>query len=134
MTDLPAERVWKAATTIQFPAAAYAEGLAFSEDDILAIAATFTENVARGSQIAKFISPQRSRVLGPEFYGKSEPGAITAWVLVECYASNVRPTILRLMRQNPEMFPKSWFGPSRVPIFALSVMLKHDKDNCALKG
>ena len=117
----------KAGVSIELPVAAYREGLSFSHDDIERFAKTL-ENINRDGEIAQFIGLSQKKLLQEKLEGTSLPGGIASWILMERQVPQVRETVLRLMTENPQMFPRAWFGGHKVMSMALSLMLWHEKE------
>jgi hypothetical protein len=119
----PAETIWKAGTTIEFPVAALRHGLAFG-NDFPALSMTLTKNILRPDGINQFVTSRRTSLLGGGFAGLSPAGAgLALWFLMPDPEGTHRAALLRHMDRQPELFPDGWLGGARALVMAAAWLM-----------
>jgi hypothetical protein len=109
----PAEPIWKAGTTLEFPVAAIRHGLAFA-DAIEPLTRTLLHNVLRPDGINRSITSLDTSLLDEQYVGKSLAGAgFALWFLMPDDANRIRSALIAQMDNQPEFFPRAWLGGAR---------------------
>jgi hypothetical protein len=120
----PAEKIWKAGTTVEFPAAAIRHGLAFCEH-VDALSRTLTLNVLRPDGINEYVTSRRTSLMRERFSGSSLPGAgLALWFLMPDPLGAHRAALLARMDEQPGLFPKGWLGGARSITMAAAWLMR----------
>ena len=105
------EPAWKGQITISLPLLLYHYGIMFNENDMDAMAKTFTENVYLGkSRFNKYIGAQKKR---PLCFDKKYMGLIQCiggWIILDRFSPEIKKIIEQSIANRIDIFPGGWFG------------------------
>ena len=123
----PAEAIWKAGTTIEFPAASLRHGVAFG-NAVGALSATLTRNILRPDGINEFVTSRRTSLLGPQSHGLSRAGAgFAIWFLMPDPTGSQRRALIEHMDREPALFPGPWLGGARGMVMAAAWLMNGER-------
>ncbi len=128
MRRRPAERIWKAGTTIELPAAAFRHGIGFAPGHALPFSRTLTRNILRFDGINTYITSRRTELLDTSNSTPSNAGGgFALWFLMPDPLGTHRRALVAHMTAQPELFPGGWFGGARGLAMALTWLMRSDQ-------